>query len=258
MMSPLKRGNQAKTIPKIIHQIWFNFKNWGQVQKVPHKYRRYQRKLLQYNPSWTIQSWDEEQADEFLRTQYPKWNAKMMSFSAPIQRADFFRWCALYHFGGCYVDMDCRCKAAIESCFPSQSGPLLMVPNSMWATNAMIVATPLNPIMFQLIEEMSPCSRFGSSNSVIGIFYSTGPSFITNFLAKHPSASTIFSDKMLWHAPCGSSKPVRYVVQHKGDGGWNFNTFLAFDILKMLTLLILIGLSLVFIFRLLRRKQTAS
>src|SRR5678810_785765 len=44
--------------------------------------------------------------EEFVREEFPECRAAMASFSQRIQRADFFRYLAVYRLGGFYFDLD--------------------------------------------------------------------------------------------------------------------------------------------------------
>ena len=44
--------------------------------------------------------------EDFVREEFPECRAAMASFSQPIQRADFFRYLAVYRLGGFYFDLD--------------------------------------------------------------------------------------------------------------------------------------------------------
>jgi hypothetical protein len=183
-----------------------------------------------------------------MKTYYPKWLDTFLSFPEPIQRADFFRWVALYHCGGCYVDMDCTCTSSLDSFIdelPLKSQ--LILPRSKWATNALIIAPyTQSALVYNLINAMKPSSNpFLSSKSVYGIFHSTGPAFVLKMLQTQPGV--VLSDTLLWHVP-GSLPPNKpYLAKHDGHGAWNFSRYLWNDIATVCGMIVLALLGLVFL-----------
>jgi inositol phosphorylceramide mannosyltransferase catalytic subunit len=58
------------------------------------------------NPDFNFKFFDDAMVDSFVAEQFPEYRATYRSFSFPIQRYDFFRYLAVYHFGGFYLDLD--------------------------------------------------------------------------------------------------------------------------------------------------------
>lgn len=61
-------------------------------------------KLL--NPDFEYLFFDDRQVEEFIEKEFPEYQSVFHSFPVPIQRYDFFRYLAVYRFGGFYLDMD--------------------------------------------------------------------------------------------------------------------------------------------------------
>ena len=58
------------------------------------------------NPDYEYLFFDDGRVEEFIAQEFPQYRAVFESFEAPIQRYDFFRYLAVYHFGGFYLDLD--------------------------------------------------------------------------------------------------------------------------------------------------------
>src|ERR1700722_2600861 len=99
-------------VPRVLHQIWFNFREgcWGSVEEPPSRYAPLIASWRKFNPEWRHMMWNEHSAEQLMQRFYPNWLDRFRALPEPIQRADFFRWVALYHWGGCYADMDTRCE----------------------------------------------------------------------------------------------------------------------------------------------------
>ena len=61
-------------------------------------------KLL--NPDFEYMFFDDRQVEEFIDKEFPEYRSVFHSFPVPIQRYDFFRYLAVYRYGGFYFDMD--------------------------------------------------------------------------------------------------------------------------------------------------------
>ena len=69
-------------------------------------------KLL--NPGFEYLFFDDAQVEEFIDTQFPEYRHVFDSFPVRIQRYDFFRYLAIYHYGGFYFDLDVFLASGLE------------------------------------------------------------------------------------------------------------------------------------------------
>jgi hypothetical protein len=58
------------------------------------------------NPDFEYLFFDDGQVEKFIDKEFPEYRIVFDSFPIPIQRYDFFRYLAVYHFGGFYFDTD--------------------------------------------------------------------------------------------------------------------------------------------------------
>jgi glycosyltransferase involved in cell wall biosynthesis len=58
------------------------------------------------NPEFEYLFFDDEQVEGFIDHDFPEYRAVFDSFRFPIQRYDFFRYLAVYRYGGFYFDLD--------------------------------------------------------------------------------------------------------------------------------------------------------
>jgi len=90
-----------KKIPKRIIQAW---KTWS--SKKPEMFSLYIESIKNKNPDYEYMFFKDDQIDEFLKTHYPHYYETFQRLPMNIQKMDFFRYVALYHFGGFYFDLD--------------------------------------------------------------------------------------------------------------------------------------------------------
>lgn len=66
------------------------------------------------NPDYEYMFFDDGQVEEFVDAEFPQYRAVFNSFSERIQRYDFFRYLAVYHFGGFYFDTDVHLAVGLD------------------------------------------------------------------------------------------------------------------------------------------------
>jgi inositol phosphorylceramide mannosyltransferase catalytic subunit len=66
------------------------------------------------NPNFEYLFFDDGQVEEFVDTEFPQYRPVFDSFPLRIQRYDFFRYLAVYHFGGFYFDTDVLLASSLE------------------------------------------------------------------------------------------------------------------------------------------------
>jgi inositol phosphorylceramide mannosyltransferase catalytic subunit len=66
------------------------------------------------NPDFEYLFFDDAQVEEFIDAEFPQYRPVFDSFSVRIQRYDFFRYLAVYRFGGFYFDTDVFLASSVE------------------------------------------------------------------------------------------------------------------------------------------------
>src|SRR6185437_397818 len=66
------------------------------------------------NPDFEYLFFDDAQVEQFICTEFPQYQSLFHSFPARIQRYDLFRYLAVYHFGGFYLDTDVLLASGID------------------------------------------------------------------------------------------------------------------------------------------------
>lgn len=73
-------------------------------------------KLL--NPGFEYLFFDDAQVEDFIKAQPPAYRDAFYRFPIPIQRFDFFRYLAVYTYGGFYFDTDVFLAAGLSDLLP--------------------------------------------------------------------------------------------------------------------------------------------
>jgi len=58
------------------------------------------------NPGFDYIFFSDAEVEDFIHRQFPEYEEACNSFRFPIQKYDLFRYLAVYHFGGFYLDLD--------------------------------------------------------------------------------------------------------------------------------------------------------
>lgn len=87
------------TIPKIIIQTW-------KTKSVPGKYKEDMKSIRKYNKDYKFLFFSDDDIDYFLKKEYPEYFISYNKLPVKIQKIDYFRYIAVYHYGGFYFDLD--------------------------------------------------------------------------------------------------------------------------------------------------------
>lgn len=86
-------------IPKRIIQT-------GKKKNQPLLNRAAMANLRLLNPDFDYVFYDDDAVESFIVREFPQYQEVFRSFRFPIQRYDFFRYLAIYRYGGFYFDLD--------------------------------------------------------------------------------------------------------------------------------------------------------
>jgi hypothetical protein len=94
-------------IPRRIIQVWGS-------GDLPLLAKAAVTNLRLLNPKFEYLFFDDAQVEEFIDAEFPEYRPVFDSFSKRIQRYDFFRYLAVYRFGGFYFDTDVLMASSLE------------------------------------------------------------------------------------------------------------------------------------------------
>ena len=114
-ISELNKTSIRGEIPQRIIQMWV-----GPTQSLS-KYKSYIHSVKTLNPNCEYMFFDKETIDEFFKNHYPEYISTYNSLPLLIQRLDFFRYVAIYHYGGIYLDLDIKALKSFDMAFFNHS-----------------------------------------------------------------------------------------------------------------------------------------
>jgi hypothetical protein len=164
------------------------------------------------NPDYEYMFFDDLQVDAFIAAQDRMHQQAFRSFRIPIQRYDFFRYLAIYQFGGFYFDTDVLLASGVDALlqhdcvFPYEELTLYAFLREEcgmdWEIgNYAFGAAPGHPFIERIIENCHRAQRdpawaqqmLGSIPALFQrdflVFCTTGPGLISRTLAEYGDAS---------------------------------------------------------------------
>lgn len=218
------------TIPKIIHQIWFQGSN-----SVPDKFIPKMAKIKSYHPDWTYIVWDDSSITKLIH------NSQLLStynkFTYLHQKVDFAKYVILYKIGGIYIDVDVDIIKPLTSLILENSEFDFIVSkiNLNWfesmfccrksycLNNGIIISKAGEIVLAKLIKAITllkPCEK--SVSKFVCIQNTTGPTIFTKVILAnlHPKIKLLdpiyLEPKIL---NIGKISPQTYTI-HQHEGSW--------------------------------------
>lgn len=183
-----------QNIPKIIIQTWKN-------KTLPDKCINYVQSVKEKNPDYEYLFFDDEGIESFLKTEYPHYYETYKKLPIKIQKIDFFRYIAVYHFGGFYLDLDMFCLKTFdellqyEIIFPvddyirmNQKNSQRYLPFTRQNQEFLLgqyafASVPNHPFLLELIESIhknvNMYVKYVNANTDDYVYQTTGPDFVT-------------------------------------------------------------------------------
>jgi mannosyltransferase OCH1-like enzyme len=199
-------SHMNQKIPKIIIQTW-------KTSAIPAKYQPLVDSVKYKNPTYEYKFFTDIDIEEFLKNNYPEYYRTYMNLPVKIQKIDFFRYVAIYHYGGFYLDLDMTVlepldELLIQECvFPIDEfiGPAMCHSKRYknFCDNNMnfllgqyaFAAEPRHPFIKLLIDNIHQNVNLYiknyTPNSEHYVYLTTGPDFVSNLYMDYPNKSSI-------------------------------------------------------------------
>jgi len=221
--------SNTDTIPKLIIQTWKD-------SNIPEKYHNDIISLKNINPDYKFILFSDEDMEKFVSEKYPEYLDTFNKLPVKIQKIDFFRYLAIYHYGGFYFDLDISGHQSLDSLlsfdcvFPIDThirecnldrynkfcnkGVYTLLGQYAFG------AKPKNDFLKLLVDTIqkdidsyiSLYNKIGFSNSYV--YETTGPDFVSNIYADYPDKHKI---NIVYHP---ENQKFGYYASHNCFGTW--------------------------------------
>ncbi len=217
-------------IPKIIIQTWKD-------NNIPEKYHKDIETVKNLNPGFEYLFFTDDDIEKFLSQNYPEWYKTYQKLPVKIQKIDFFRYIAVYHYGGFYFDLDITCLKPLyrltsydcvfpvdqhfESCENDRMKEFCGKNINYLLGQYAFGASKQNPFIHKLIDTIhQSIDKYISDyetlthNYYVYIYKSTGPDFVTKIYTDYNNKNDVL---VLYH------KDAQYFgdfAKHNFYGTW--------------------------------------
>ena len=207
----ITQGDETKKqnrIPKRIIQVW---KTWS--EKSPKMFSNYIESIKSVNPGYEYIFFKDNQINQFLEKHYPDYYDTFLKLPLNIQKVDFFRYIAIYHYGGFYFDLDVKALQPLDNLlenrcvFPVDE----IITKEMCKTERFkkfcdkdmnfllgqyaFAAAPGDPFIKLMIDKIhsniNSYIHYFIPNSDDYVYKTTGPDFITNLYSSYKNKDDI-------------------------------------------------------------------
>jgi inositol phosphorylceramide mannosyltransferase catalytic subunit len=127
-------------IPRIAHRVWLD-------EPIPEKFEVFWRRLAQLHPDWTLLTWNDSAALDFLRCR-----AEFDGAATWAGKSDVLRYELLWRFGGVYLDTDVEPLRAFDELL--DGGPFVGWEDQNLLCPTVIGAPPGHAAVDDLLERL--------------------------------------------------------------------------------------------------------
>ena len=144
---PKQQEGGQRLIPKIVHQTW----------KENITQELYPKKSI-FQSSWKQKDWEyrfynDDDVVQFLKLHFPPQVLEAYNTLIPgAFKADLFRYCVLFIYGGVYADYDVLCETDLDQAIDPEVGFFVPVDIDRCLWNGLIGSAPGHPFMAAAIE----------------------------------------------------------------------------------------------------------
>lgn len=244
------------SIPKIIHQIWFQGEKF-----IPTHLVNYQKSWKEKNKDYQYMFWDENSINYLIKKVNVNWITETYNnFPLMIQKIDFAKYIILYYIGGIYVDMDMKCIKSLNNLIelPNIKIKKVVVSNLTYdfiqrvifllsgnfnvknlVNNGVIMSEPKHEIILNTMKygHQNIDNFFKNKSNFLYIFYSTGPLALSNSLIDYTNRNKYIQNEIeildqsyfegcdLGEVKNGKCKiPENAIGVHYYEASWNSNS----------------------------------
>lgn len=170
-------------------------------RELPSHYVPFYENIIKYKSNWNYMFFDDSDIIAFMKTKMPEYYDFFKSIQFKIQQIDFFRYLAVYYYGGLYLDLDVFITENFDEllnydcAFPMEinkiSDPLLRNNNLTFLVgNYGFYAKPKHPFIKKIIDNIiTPkltindielgCKHNGDPSEQVFVYYTTGPILVS-------------------------------------------------------------------------------
>ncbi|KAI0127713.1 putative mannosyl phosphorylinositol ceramide synthase CSH1 [Xylariales sp. AK1849] len=178
-----ERDPRTPVVPKILHQIFHNWKDPGNATLPPH-WELARQSCFALNTEWEFKLWTTESSRTFIEDEFSWFLPTYDGYKFPIQRVDVLRYFLLRRYGGMYLDLDNGCAANLDAL---TYYPAFTTDGDQGALSNNIMGGQPDHPYFQLLSETLIPYNWNWLLPYVIISYTSGQWFVTAMWEKYHS-----------------------------------------------------------------------
>jgi mannosyltransferase OCH1-like enzyme len=169
-------------IPLIIHQIWFQG-----IKNITQPYKNCFISTIRFlqNKRWEHCFWDKDRIESFILKEYPNFWNTYNKCNILVQKLDVARYLILYHYGGCYMDMDMEILKDFYDLFDENDELVFSLTKQNFYNNGILFSSKNNKFWLDFLKDIDGKINIIKFDNMLNVNYSTGPFNFTIFINKH-------------------------------------------------------------------------
>jgi len=228
------------SIPKHIVQIWVDN---GTKKDIPLKYQRYMDQIREMHPDYQYLFFNGPDIDLFFKNHYPEYYTTYLRLPVFIQKVDFFRYLAIYHYGGFYMDIDIEMQKPLDDairnhsavfpideyiedlrCSQSRFEPICEKRLQFLLGQYMFAASPRHPFIKHLVDNIHENIDLyiqlhkEDPTSDIYVYRTTGPDFVSYLYSDYTAKNQMYI------LSNGKRQMFGDYAEHQYYGSWKTGT----------------------------------
>ncbi|KAL4229091.1 hypothetical protein ACF0H5_012130 [Mactra antiquata] len=169
------KHSHGTTIPKIIHQQWFD-------HNVPCRFHDNIRSFLILNPDYEYYIWTIESARRLIQERHVDLLETFDNYKDSIRRANMIKYVVLYEYGGIYADLDIKCLRNLDRIINNYSCVLVPEPyvvttliynTELTITNSLMLCKAQHSLLERVLAQLSSFAIFATIENASGTPYFT-------------------------------------------------------------------------------------
>lgn len=186
-------------IPKRIYQTW-------KTKDLPRGVAIAVKQMLALNPGYTHHLYDDHEIEEFMLTHYAGrvYNA-FSQLSIGAARADLWRYCVLYKYGGVYLDIDAGITKSLDNGLIRADDDAVITREQVEGlfNQWILIFSKGHPLLKAVIDECADNIESRSSNNILHLTGSTVFTRVINARFKSNQLKYVDSNGYggdIWHS----------------------------------------------------------
>jgi mannosyltransferase OCH1-like enzyme len=202
--------NNGEVVPRIIHQTY-------RTTQIPFRWMKSRYSVLKQHPAsegWQHMFWTDNKIRSFIQANYTWFLPTFDSYPYPVQKVDAFRYFALYHYGGIYLDLDVGARQSLAGLLHY---PVIFPKTEpIGFSNDFMVANPKHPLFHRIIHNLHNYNHYYLF-PFFTVLMSTGPCFLS--FMYYWSPEEVIKDVFILPEEL-YSKPGESMLTHVEGNSW--------------------------------------